>query len=141
MARFGGLGRMRRARHLNAEVNIINLVDVILVLLIIFMITAPIMAGGVQVELPKSTVGALDETDAVDIGIDRTGNISIGDNPKTMSFEAFRATLGIYLANHHPKTANIRSDARGQVGVLTRVMSVLTDHKLQLGIVAEPMTP
>ena len=139
MARFGALGRMRRARHLNAEVNIINLVDVILVLLIIFMITAPIMAGGVKVELPKSVVGPVDASDAMNIGIDRNGKISIGESSRTMSFEAFRATIGIVIANTHPKKAQIRADTHLQYGVLMQVMGVLNDHKLPLNLVAEPM--
>ena len=50
MARLGGLSRRRHRRPLNAEVNIINLVDVMLVLLIIFMVTAPILQGGIKVE-------------------------------------------------------------------------------------------
>ena len=145
MARFGGLGRMRRARHLNAEVNIINLVDVILVLLIIFMITAPIMAGGVKVRLPKSVVGPVDASDAVIIGIDNNGRISMGESPRTMSLEVFRARIGIYIANRHPKNANIRADARGPVSRLLEVMGVLTETaakqnaELKLNIIAEPM--
>lgn len=136
---------MRRARHLNAEVNIINLVDVILVLLIIFMITAPIMAGGVKVRLPKSVVGPVDASDAVNIGIDSNGRISMGESPRTMSLEVFRATIGITIANRHPKSANIRADARGPVGRLTEVMGVLNDAakslnvELKLNIIAEPM--
>ncbi len=136
---------MRRARHLNAEVNIINLVDVILVLLIIFMITAPIMAGGVKVRLPKSVVGPVDASDAVNIGIDNAGRISMGESPRTMSLDVFRATIGIYIANRHPKSANIRADARGPVGRLTEVMGVLNDAakslnvELKLNIIAEPM--
>jgi biopolymer transport protein TolR len=136
---------MRRARHLNAEVNIINLVDVILVLLIIFMITAPIMAGGVKVRLPKSVVGPVDASDAVNIGIDRDGRISIGESQRLMSLEVFRVTIGIYIANRHPKSASIRADARGPVGRLTEVMGVLNDAakslnvELKLNIIAEPM--
>jgi biopolymer transport protein ExbD len=139
MARFGGLGRMRRARHLNAEVNIINLVDVILVLLIIFMITAPIMSGGVQVQLPKSAVGPVDESDALNIAITSNGQISIGESTKTMSYEQFRATVGVTIANKHPKSAVIRSDARSDVGTLLLVMGVLKQHKLDLQLSAEPM--
>jgi biopolymer transport protein TolR len=130
---------MRRARHLNAEVNIINLVDVILVLLIIFMITAPIMVGGVRVDLPKSVVGPTDARDAMNIGIDRNGRISIGENPRTMSFEEFRVTVGVVIANTHPKSANIRADTRLQYGVLMQVMGVLNGRKLPLNLVAEPM--
>ena len=49
-----GRGRRRGGRPLNAEVNIINLVDVMLVLLIIFMVTAPILQSGIAIKLPKS---------------------------------------------------------------------------------------
>jgi biopolymer transport protein ExbD len=93
----------------------------------------------VQVELPKSVVGPVDATEAVNIGINRAGQISIGENPKTMSFEAFRATIGIYIANKHPKSANIRADTHLQYGVLTQVMGVLNAHKLPLNLLAEPM--
>ena len=141
MARFGGLGRMRRARHLNAEVNIINLVDVILVLLIIFMITAPIMSGGVKVELPKSVVGPIETEDVLNIGITSKGMISIGNSSKLMTFDAFRASVGVVIANTHPKSASISGDASVPYGVVTRVMGVLNQHKLQLGLVAEPMKP
>ena len=50
----GGLGSQRGEMNLNADVNVTSLVDVMLVLLIIFMITAPIMQGGVDVELPRA---------------------------------------------------------------------------------------
>ena len=45
----------RRELALNAEINVVSLIDVILLLLVIFMITAPMMQGGVDVALPKAT--------------------------------------------------------------------------------------
>lgn len=58
----GGLNRGRQRRKLNAEVNIINLVDVVLVLLIIFMVTAPMMQSGIDVRLPKAVAQPLNAT-------------------------------------------------------------------------------
>ncbi|MBK9547844.1 MAG: biopolymer transporter ExbD [Gemmatimonadetes bacterium] len=73
MAGLGGLGRRRRRRTLNAEVNIINLVDVVLVLLIIFMVTAPMMQGGIEVRLPKAATTPIANRDALTVSITRDG--------------------------------------------------------------------
>ena len=63
-----------------AEINVTPLVDVMLVLLIIFMVTAPMLASGVPVELPDSRANALDQQpDQVTISIDREGAIYIDD--------------------------------------------------------------
>jgi biopolymer transport protein TolR len=63
-----------------AEINVTPLVDVMLVLLIIFMVTAPLMASGVPVELPDSRAKALDQQpDQVTISVDRDGFIYIDD--------------------------------------------------------------
>jgi biopolymer transport protein TolR len=69
-----------RARTPMAEINVTPLVDVMLVLLIIFMVTAPLLTAGVPVELPDSRANALEqEQDQVEISIDREGYIFIGD--------------------------------------------------------------
>ncbi|MBO9518224.1 MAG: ExbD/TolR family protein [Porphyrobacter sp.] len=65
-----------------AEINVTPLVDVMLVLLIIFMVTAPMLASGVPVELPDSRANALDQQpDQVTISIDRQGFIFVDDSP------------------------------------------------------------
>ena len=55
---------MRRRRsgrlHLNAEINVVSLIDVMMLLLVIFMITAPLMQGGVDVKLPVATARPLE---------------------------------------------------------------------------------
>ena len=74
-------GRSRSTRRAPmAEINVTPLVDVMLVLLIIFMVTAPLLASGVPVELPDSRANALDQQpDQVTISIDREGAIYIDD--------------------------------------------------------------
>ena len=72
-------GRSSR-RAAMADINVTPLVDVMLVLLIIFMVTAPLLASGVPVELPESRANALDQQpDQVTISIDRAGFIYIDD--------------------------------------------------------------
>jgi len=71
----------RRARRAPmAEINVTPLVDVMLVLLIIFMITAPLLVAGVPVDLPDSKAGALDQQkQPLSISIDNGGAIFVGD--------------------------------------------------------------
>ena len=74
-------GRRRSSRRTPmAEINVTPLVDVMLVLLIIFMVTAPLLASGVPVELPDSRANALDQQpDQITISLDRQGQIYIDD--------------------------------------------------------------
>lgn len=75
------LGSGRRGRRSPmAEINVTPMVDVMLVLLIIFMVTAPLLATGVQVDLPESKAAPLDQdNEPVPISIDATGAIFIDD--------------------------------------------------------------
>ena len=71
---------IRGRRAPMAEINVTPFVDVMLVLLIIFMVTAPLLASGVPVQLPESRAGALDqETEPTQIAIDGTGQIFVDD--------------------------------------------------------------
>ena len=77
------LGPGRRGRRTPmAEINVTPMVDVMLVLLIIFMVTAPLLATGVQVDLPESKAAALDqEQRPVSISMDAQGQIFVDDQP------------------------------------------------------------
>jgi len=141
MARLGGLSRQRRGRPLNAEVNIINLVDVMLVLLIIFMVTAPIFEGGIQVELPKITAPPVTTQDPVVITVQRNGEVSIGD--QRLSAQAFALRLPILVATKHPGGVVIQGDAAAPYGAVLKVLDEarragLTDAALAT---SPPSTP
>ena len=74
----------RGRRQPMAEINVTPLVDVMLVLLIIFMVTAPLMTAGVPVNLPDSRAKALDqEQEPVQVSIDEQGQIFVDDQPVT----------------------------------------------------------
>ena len=77
------LGASRRARRSPmAEINVTPMVDVMLVLLIIFMVTAPLLVAGVPVDLPDSKAGALDqEVEPVQISLDGAGALFIDEQP------------------------------------------------------------
>lgn len=74
-------GRTRRSRRAPmAEINVTPFVDVMLVLLIVFMVTAPLLASGVPIELPESRANPIDQTpDQVTISIDGEGYVYIDD--------------------------------------------------------------
>ena len=91
----------RRARRAPmAEINVTPLVDVMLVLLIIFMVTAPLMTSGVQVDLPESKAEALaQDQDPISVTIDPAGAIFVNDEPVAAEelgtrFEALRTASG-----------------------------------------------
>ena len=75
------IGDSRRARRTPmAEINVTPMVDVMLVLLIIFMVTAPLLVAGVPVDLPDSKAGALDqESQPVQISLERSGAIFVDE--------------------------------------------------------------
>ena len=65
-----------------AEINVTPMVDVMLVLLIIFMVTAPLLASGVQVDVPESKAAPLEQSGApIALSMNRAGEIFIDDNP------------------------------------------------------------
>lgn len=69
-----------RQYHAMADINIANLVDVCLVLLIIFMISAPLLQSGIEIDLPKTTAAPIsEETSGVVVTIDKKGGIYVND--------------------------------------------------------------
>jgi biopolymer transport protein TolR len=75
-------GGQRARRTPMAEINVTPMVDVMLVLLIIFMVTAPLLVAGVPVDLPNSKAGALDqEQQPVQISLDASGAIFVDEQP------------------------------------------------------------
>ena len=75
-------GGQRGRRTPMAEINVTPMVDVMLVLLIIFMVTAPLLTAGVQVDLPESKAAALDQNnEPVTISIDAQGQVFIDETP------------------------------------------------------------
>ena len=118
-------GRARRAPM--SEINVTPLVDVMLVLLIIFMITAPLLVAGVPVDLPESRAGALDQqATPVQIALDRDGGIFIDDAPVTPSALANRlAAIAAEPAPPEGRRIYLRADRSLDYGRVMRVMGEL----------------
>lgn len=131
-------GRRRGTLPVNAEINITNLVDVAFVLLIIFMITAPMLQGGVEVQLPKADAAPITSTEGVIVTVARDGKIYIGNTPVN-SLEEFEVFFPQYVKKQGVKQAYLRGDQDVPYG---RVLQVLGRMKkldvTEVGLVAEP---
>ena len=119
------LGGNRRARRTPmAEINVTPMVDVMLVLLIIFMVTAPLLASGVQVDVPESKAAPLEQSGApIALSMNRAGEIFIDDNP--VAPDQLGALLRQRVAASHEEGGPrlfLRADRGLDYGAVNRVM-------------------
>ena len=131
-----GSGRSRRGstarRAPMAEINVTPFVDVMLVLLIIFMVTAPLLTAGVPVELPDSRAKPLasPQQPPVTISLDAAGDLFVDEAPVDMA--ALPARLEAIAAEQGdtPRTINLRADRSLDYGRVMRVMGELNQAGL-----------
>ena len=117
-------GRGRRAPV--ADINVTPLVDVMLVLLIIFMVTAPLLTAGVPVNLPDSRATALDqEQKPVDMAIDEQGRVFIDKTDVTATLPDTLAGLAARAPADNPPQVLLRADKGLDYGKVMGVMGEL----------------
>lgn len=117
-------GRSRRAPM--ADINVTPLVDVMLVLLIVFMVTAPLLKAGVPVELPDSRAKALAESEApVSITLTREGEVWLDDAPVGQGELAARLAALPRQADGKPRPVTLRADKALDYGRVIGVMGEL----------------
>jgi biopolymer transport protein ExbD len=126
---------MRRSRHndVNAEINIINLVDVMMVLLIIFMLAAPLLQQGVKITLPKAEAKQL-EQEGVTVSIDENSAIYINDRP--VAWNDFTNDLTNELSGSVPRVF-LKVDRSVQYDIVLKVVARVKMMGIEdLGLVA-----
>jgi biopolymer transport protein TolR len=121
-----------------SEINITPFVDVVLVLLIIFMLTAPILQSGIEVELPKTKTVKVVSEEKVVITLTRSETIYVGNDPVNIH------KLGVTVLDHLKGAGNqpifIRCDQNATFGAFARVVDALKQANLtNLSIVTEPL--
>ena len=132
----GGLGRRRGGVPITADINVTSLVDVAFVLLIIFMITAPIMQGGVDVQLPRAQARPLKVEEGLVVTVDQSGRIFLDQTP--VSYADFRVAFQAVVATRRPSGVYLRADRRVQYGQVTRVLAAIRAAGVRdVGLVAE----
>jgi biopolymer transport protein TolR len=124
----GGAKRRRRygrgRRGALSEINVTPLVDVMLVLLIIFMISAPLLTAGVPVELPKTEAGAMqDVPDPITISIRSDGRLYVGETETPFANLSPRLKE---MASDTSRPIYVRADGRASYEVVARVMASLS---------------
>ena len=124
-----GRGRRRRGRRSRgalSEINVTPLVDVMLVLLIIFMISAPLLTAGVPLELPKTEAAALQNQDEpITVSIRKDGHIFVGE--KEIPFENLAPRLTAIAGSGYDKPIFVRADGGATYSVVAQVMAGLSN--------------
>jgi biopolymer transport protein TolR len=132
------MGSRNDNRGIMAEINVTPLVDVMLVLLVIFMVTAPMMQQGVQVNLPKADTKAmtpLEET--VVLTVDKSGKVFI--NKDEVPASDLRSRLSTMFASREKKEVFLKADAGVPYGEVVRAMADIKGAGIErLGMVTEP---
>ena len=136
MGMTGGSGGDRR---MMAEINVTPLVDVMLVLLIIFMVTAPMLTQGVDVNLPQANAKALRaEEERLVVTVDANSRIFIGK--QAVEFNRLGSTLKEVVARRIDRQVYFRADRGVQYGFVVKVIAEIRNSGIEkLGMVTEPL--
>ena len=117
--------RGRRVASSLAEINVVPLVDVMLVLLIIFMVTAPLLTPGVKVDLPKaSSAKSLNPKAPLIVSVGRDGHIAFGADE--VSLDALGPAVKAKLGDDPAQVEHIRGDKDAPFGEVVKAMDRLT---------------
>lgn len=133
----GGIGRRARRHTPLAEINVTPFVDVMLVLLIVFMVTAPLLTVGVPVELPKTEAAQLiDRDEPLIVSVDAQGKIYLQETERTL--ESLIATLNAVRSERPDAVVYVRGDRGIPYGEVMSVMGALVASGItKLSLVAE----
>ena len=132
------MGGQNDNRSMMAEINVTPLVDVMLVLLVIFMVTAPMMQQGVQVNLPKADTKAMATAEeSVVVTVDKSGKIFI--NKDEVPAGDLRNRLSTMFVSRTKKEVFLKADAGVPYGEVVRAMADIKGAGIErLGMVTEP---
>ncbi len=124
--------------RLMGDINVTPFVDVMLVLLIIFMVTAPMMTHGVKVDTPQTSHGQMDvDAKSLMISIDGSGHVFIND--AQINTSEVRKQLPLILDIKQVKEVYIKADKSLPYGVVMDVMAQIRDAGIEkIGMVTEP---
>ena len=125
-ARELGSRRRRRARRSAlSEINVTPMVDVMLVLLIVFMVAAPLLTVGGPVELPKTEASALDDQDQpLTVSLMADGRIFVQDQP--VAFEQLAPRMTALNGTGAPRPVFVRADGKAPYALVAQVMASLS---------------
>lgn len=129
-----GRGRFSRGSGLLAEINIVPLVDVVLVLLIIFMLTAHVMEFGLQVEVPKVKPVKENLQELPVVEMTKNGESYLNGKPVNIHLLADE----IHKRFHNANSAYLRADRRTPWDPIAQVIATLGEAKMGVNVVTQP---
>jgi biopolymer transport protein TolR len=134
-----------RKRRLMAEINVVPYIDVMLVLLIIFMVTAPLLTQGIEVELPKAgaePIDSVENTDPLVLSVDSQGSLylNVGENESSPVDAARVIQLASVVIERRPNTpVLVKADFRVSYGEVVAAMVLLQRAGAKkLGFLTDP---
>jgi biopolymer transport protein ExbD len=127
-------GRRSRSTRALSEINVTPFVDVALVLLIIFMITAHVMEYGIEIDVPKTKTVAASTKDLPIVQITKSAELFLGRDPVNIN------NLAAELRGKYPgqKAVYLRGSSQASFGDVAAVMAALADAKLDVNVVTQP---
>ena len=122
-----------------SQINITPFVDVMLVLLIIFMVTAPILQQGVNIDLPQVATGPLEGKDEqLVVTVTREGKVQLNESP--LKVEELQKKLTAVLQTRPDREVYLRADKNVPYGKVIEVMAAVRNAGVKkLGMVTEPL--
>jgi len=126
--------------QLNAEINVVSLIDVMMLLLVIFMLTAPMMTGGLDLTLPSADAKPIEAKSGLVVSIDRNSVIRL--NESVMSFDGFKAAFKSRASRRLGKGVDFQADENVPYGLVAKVLAVMNAAGVtDIGFVFNPVEP
>ena len=132
----------RRTRKLMGEINVVPYIDVMLVLLIIFMVTAPLLSQGVKVELPKDGAESIDPDPAVILSVDPAGDmyLNLGDPDSRTAPERVLELASAAMRREPGRPVLVKADKAVPYGRVVEGMVLLQQAGARkVGFVTQPV--
>ena len=137
--------RRHRKRKLKAEINVVPYIDVMLVLLIIFMVTAPLLTLGIDVDLPNSNAKSIETTnDPVVVQVDAAGNYFLAvkaDKKEGVTAQTLRTRMSALVAENGKDKVQVYVAGDGQSNYqrVMDVMNILQGAGVEkVGLISQP---
>ena len=132
------LSSKRGRLPVSAEINVTSLVDVAFTLLVIFIITAPILQGGVEVHLPQAASAPITSDDRVIVTITSDGSIYVGEIPVS-TLDDFEQVFPEYVRSKNARGAYLKGDRDVPYGRVLQVLGLMKRlDVVDVGLVADP---
>ncbi len=141
--RVSSMAKANRRKPMS-EINVVPYIDVMLVLLVIFMVTAPLMTQGIKVDLPEAASGPLQVSDnepmlVVSVKEDGTYYMNVGENEEAVELSLISERTNKIISANPDIRVLVEGDKRLSYGVVVNLMNVLqTAGAKSVGLITEP---